>query len=64
VVKTPKLLDRVREAMRTAHDSLRTEEADLGWIRRFILWQKGIGKRRELGKELGKELVSIHFSAG
>ena len=33
----PKLLDRVREAIRTRHYSRRTEEAYVGWIRRFIL---------------------------
>lgn len=33
----PRLLDRVREAIRTRHYSRRTEEAYVGWIRRFIL---------------------------
>lgn len=33
----PKLLDRVREAVRTRHYSRRTEEAYVGWIRRYIL---------------------------
>jgi site-specific recombinase XerD len=33
-----KLLDRVRSAIRTRHYSLRTEEAYVGWIRRFILF--------------------------
>jgi hypothetical protein len=33
----PKLLDRVREAIRTRHCSRRTEEAYVGWIRRFIV---------------------------
>jgi integron integrase len=33
----PKLLDRVREAIRTRHYSRRTEEAYVGWIRRYIL---------------------------
>ena len=32
----PRLLDRVRIAIRTRHYSLRTEEAYVGWIRRFI----------------------------
>jgi hypothetical protein len=30
------LLDRVRSAIRLRHYSLRTEEAYVGWIRRFI----------------------------
>ncbi|MGH7855949.1 MAG: phage integrase N-terminal SAM-like domain-containing protein, partial [Candidatus Binatia bacterium] len=34
--RPPKLLDRVREAIRTRHYSRRTEEAYVGWIRRFI----------------------------
>jgi len=34
----PKLLDQVREAIRTRHYSYRTEEAYVGWIRRFILF--------------------------
>jgi hypothetical protein len=34
----PKLLDQVRDAIRTRHYSYRTEEAYTGWIRRFILF--------------------------
>jgi hypothetical protein len=33
----PKLLDRVRLAMRTQHYSPRTEDAYIGWIRRYIV---------------------------
>ena len=45
----PKLLDQVRDAIRTRHYSRRTEEAYVGWIRRFILFH---GKRHpgEMGK--------------
>jgi hypothetical protein len=45
---SPKLLDRVRGEIRKRHDSLRTEESCLHWIRRFILFH---GKRhpREMG---------------
>ena len=32
----PKLLDQVRELLRIKHDALRTEEAYVDWIRRFI----------------------------
>jgi hypothetical protein len=32
----PKLLDQVRQLMRLRHYSLRTEEAYVGWIRRYI----------------------------
>jgi integrase len=34
----PKLLDRVRAAIRTRHYSRRTEEAYVHWIRRFIFY--------------------------
>lgn len=33
-----RLLDRVRDAIRVRHYSIRTEEAYVGWIRRFILF--------------------------
>ena len=44
----PRLLDQVREAIRIRHYSIRTEQAYLDWIRRFILFH---GKRhpREMG---------------
>jgi len=35
--KTPRLLDQVRARLRLKHYSLRTEQAYIGWIRRFIL---------------------------
>jgi integron integrase len=38
----PRLLDRVRNAIRARHYSLRTEETYVAWIRRFILFH---GKR-------------------
>jgi integrase len=38
----PRLLDRVREALRARHYSPRTEEAYVAWIRRYILFH---GKR-------------------
>lgn len=48
VTKRPKLLDRMREALRVRRYSLRTEEAYVDWVRRFILFH---GKRhpREMG---------------
>ena len=44
----PKLLERYRERLRVKHYSLRTEEAYLHWVRRFICFH---GKRhpREMG---------------
>jgi hypothetical protein len=45
----PKFLDEVRSILRTRHYSLRTEEAYVDWIRRFIVFN---GKRhpREMGE--------------
>ncbi len=34
----PRLLDRVRQALRARHMSRRTEEAYVAWIRRFIFF--------------------------
>lgn len=55
----PRLLDQVREAIRTRHYSPRTEKAYVGWIRRFILFH---GKRhpRDLGEdEIRRFLTSL-----
>lgn len=45
---SPRLLDVVRERMRVRHYSLRTEQACIGWIRRFII-ANGRRHPRELG---------------
>ncbi|MES2260467.1 MAG: integron integrase [Pseudomonadota bacterium] len=46
----PKLLDQVRDLIRTMHYSIRTEDAYVDWIRRFILFHQ---KRHpaEMGKD-------------
>lgn len=51
----PKFLEQVRTILRTRHFSLRTEEAYLGWMRRFILFH---GKRhpQEMG---GSEVAAF-----
>lgn len=36
----PRLLDRVRSALRSRHYSFRTEQTYVGWIRRFILFHQ------------------------
>jgi integrase len=54
----PKLLDRVREAIRVRHYSRRTEEAYVTWIRRFILFH---GKRHP--SELGSPEVAGFVSS-
>jgi integron integrase len=50
---TPRLLDQVRDQIRTRHYSYRTEEAYVGWIRRFIQFH-----RKRHPAELGRADVS------
>ena len=54
----PKLLEQVRQLLRVRHYSLRTEEAYVAWIRRYILFH---GKRHPL--ELAETEVSAFLSA-
>src|SRR5438094_10641862 len=54
----PKLLDGVREAIRTRHYSRRTETAYVDWIRRFIVFH---GKRHP--RELGSPAVTAFVSS-
>ena len=54
----PRLLDRVREALRTRHYSRRTEEAYIAWIRRYILFH---GKRHPV--EMGAAEVTRFLSS-
>ena len=63
----PKLLDQVRQAIRTRHYSYMTEKAYVGWIKRFIFFHN---KRHpaEMGEaEIGRFLSSLatesHVSA-
>ena len=53
----PRLLDRVRIAIRARHYSLRTEEAYVAWIRRFVLFH---GKRHP--KEMGEPEINAFLS--
>ncbi|MEW5710633.1 MAG: integron integrase [Pseudomonadota bacterium] len=58
-MQPPKLLDQVRDRIRRKHYSLRTEEAYVHWIKRFIFFY---GKRhpREMGAaEVGKFLTHL-----
>jgi integron integrase len=52
-----KLLDQVREAVRTRHYSIRTDEAYIRWVREYILFS---GKRHP--SELGAREVSAFVS--
>jgi integron integrase len=54
----PKLLDRVREAIRSRHYSRRTEEAYIGWIKRYIFFH---AKRHPM--EMGAEEVTRFLSS-
>ncbi len=55
--REPKLLDRVRDALRVRHMSLRTEKAYLHWIRRYILFH---GKRHP--KEMGETEINAFLT--
>jgi integrase len=55
----PRLLDRVRDAIRTRHYSRRTERAYVGWIKRYIFFH---GKRHPAemgGAEVTRFLTSL-----
>ena len=53
----PRLMDLVRDALRVRHYSYRTEQAYVGWIRRFILFH---GKRHpsQMGADEVREFLS------
>lgn len=55
--KEPKLLDRIREAARVRHLSLRTEKAYVQWARRYILFH---GKRHP--KEMGEAEINAFLT--
>jgi site-specific recombinase XerD len=55
--KPQKLLDQVREAIRTKHYSYRTEQTYVEWIRRFILFHK---KRHP--KDMGADEVQAYIT--
>jgi integron integrase len=56
--RPPRLLDRVREAVRSRHYSRRTEKAYVHWIRRFILFH---GKRHPA--EMGATEVTAFLTS-
>lgn len=57
VASSPKLLDRVRWLLRARHYSIRTEQAYVDWIRRFILFHN----KRHPG-EMGEDQISAFLS--
>ncbi len=54
----PKLLDQLRNRIRLKHYSLRTEQAYLQWVKRYILFH---GKRHP--SDLGKEEIEAFTGA-
>jgi len=55
--RAPKLLDRVRETMRTSRYSPRTETVYVHWIKRYIRFH-GIRHPQEMGAEEVKAFLS------
>ncbi len=61
---SPRLLDRVRQAIRTRHYSPRTEKAYVNWVRKFVLFH---GKRHpaQMGSpEIGRFLSHLAVARG
>ena len=67
----PKLLDRVRDSIRTRHYSRRTEEAYVHWIRRYIVFHQrvhpstpfgGVGASG-YGRDFGPEAIHDYTEA-
>ena len=56
--RPPRLLDRVRAAVRARHYSRRTEKAYVAWIRRYILFH---GKRHP--SEMGAQELTSYLSS-
>ncbi len=54
----PRLLDRLRTALRARHYSLRTEQAYVQWTRRFVLFH---GKRHP--GEMGEPEINAFLSS-
>ncbi|MBN1348559.1 phage integrase N-terminal SAM-like domain-containing protein [candidate division KSB1 bacterium] len=54
---SPKLLDQVRNVLRAKHYGMRTEEAYIHWIRRFILFHNKRHPRDMGEKEIGPDFT-------
>ncbi len=59
---TPRLYDRVVEALRSRHYSRRTEEAYLHWIRRFLLFHDGTHPRELAESDVNRFLTHLAVS--
>jgi hypothetical protein len=65
--RKPKLLDQVREAIRTRHYSPKTEESYVHWIKRFIFFHNKRHPAEMTAKEISQFLsnlaIASHVSA-
>ncbi len=59
-VAQPRILDQVRDRIRTKHYSIRTEETYIGWIKRFILFHD----KRHPAEMAEKEKTVYHEKSG
>jgi integron integrase len=57
MIKAPKLLDQVREAIQVRHYSIRTEKSYVSWIRQYILFHD-----KKHPREMGEREVSSFLS--
>jgi hypothetical protein len=66
VASSPKLLDRVRWRLRVKHYSIRTEQAYIDWIRRYILFHRkchptDMGEREAARPATGRRKPALRF---
>ena len=55
----PKLLEQVRQRIHTKHDSIRTEEAYVQWVKRFVLFHQKRHPAEMGGKEISAYLNQL-----
>ena len=54
----PRLLDRLRQALRVRHYSRRTEDVYVGWVRRYILFHHKTHPAQLGARQVGDYLTS------
>jgi site-specific recombinase XerD len=64
VASSPKLLDRVRWHLRVKHYSIRTEQAYIDWIRRYILFHRKRHPNEMAEKEITEFLTHLAVEKG
>ena len=57
--RAKKLLDRVRDALRAKHYSIRTEQAYVDWIKRYILFHDKRHPRQTRAPEIEAFLIHL-----